>query len=328
MWLIWTQFIGLTLIIGYTGYKLSFFGDQLAIKTNLGRNLVGIILLSTVTSLPELVTGISSVTLNNRPNLAVGDILGSCCFNLSTVVLLDVFYRKGSVYSRTTQGHILTGLMGIILLAFVGFSLAIKDVEWNQFGHISITSLLIPVFYFLVMKEIFRFEKSIVSESTGAASATSVTSDLIFFLINSVIIVMAGSYLPFIAEEIINVMGWSASFVGTVFVAFATSLPEISITISALRMNAAELAFSNLLGSNIFNVVILAIDDFFYKSGSIFSAVSSSHTVTAFSVLMMTGLMLVALMKPPQTKILNFISIFSVLILGIYLTAIYVTFVS
>src|SRR5665648_114838 len=159
------QFILIAIILGYSGFKLSFLADQIAYKTKLGRNLIGIIMLSTVTSLPELVTGISAVTITDNPDLAVGDILGGCSFNLATVVLLDSIYRKGSVFSHSTQGHMFTGLIGMIMISLVGLSLILKNENWFNLHSIGISSIFIFVFYFAGMRAIYNFEVSNIVKS-------------------------------------------------------------------------------------------------------------------------------------------------------------------
>ncbi|MFH1702279.1 MAG: hypothetical protein ABIB41_02445 [Nitrospirota bacterium] len=62
MILLWLGFIVCTSLIFYSGSKLSKYGDIIAEKTGLGRTWIGLVLMASVTSLPELVTGISSVT--------------------------------------------------------------------------------------------------------------------------------------------------------------------------------------------------------------------------------------------------------------------------
>src|SRR3989338_4203238 len=109
---VWLQFAGLALVISFAGYHLSYYADLISERTGLGRNWIGLILLSTITSLPELVSGVSAMAIAQTPDLAVGDILGSCVFNLTLVFVLDLLHREGSVYSRATQGHILAGALG------------------------------------------------------------------------------------------------------------------------------------------------------------------------------------------------------------------------
>ncbi|MGA8862887.1 MAG: hypothetical protein WBM09_07930 [Gallionella sp.] len=121
--LIWTELLICLAAIGYAGYFLSRYGDIIAEKTGMSASWVGLILLSTATSLPELATGISSVSFADAPNIAVGDVLGSTVFNLAILVMLDKLYRRETLYSHAAQGHILSASLGTILIAFAGFSL-------------------------------------------------------------------------------------------------------------------------------------------------------------------------------------------------------------
>ena len=90
--------------MGYAGVKLTVYGDAIADKTGLGGNWIGFLLIGIVTSVPELASGISAVTLADAPDLAVGAIFGACIFNLAIIVILDLLYRKGSIYTSASQG--------------------------------------------------------------------------------------------------------------------------------------------------------------------------------------------------------------------------------
>jgi hypothetical protein len=61
--MIWLQFAAVTGVIVFAGWNLSKYGDVIAEKTGLGRTWVGVILMASVTSLPELMTGVSSVAI-------------------------------------------------------------------------------------------------------------------------------------------------------------------------------------------------------------------------------------------------------------------------
>lgn len=127
-WLLFLEFAGLALAIGTAGYFLSLYGDVIADKTGLGGSWVGFSLLATVTSLPELVTGISSVTYVDVPDIALGNILGSCVFNMLLIVFLDFMHRESSVFTRVSQGHILSAGFGMILLGFVAFNILLHQI--------------------------------------------------------------------------------------------------------------------------------------------------------------------------------------------------------
>ncbi len=108
--------------------------------------------------------------------------------------------------------------------------------------------------------------------------------------------------MPFIGDLLAEVTGLGRSFVGSIFIAMTTSLPELVISISALRIGAADMAIANLLGSNLFNMVILAIDDLAYPDGPLFSAVSRNHAITGTIAVVMTGIVVVSLMYRLEKK--------------------------
>jgi cation:H+ antiporter len=82
-----------------------------------------------------------------------------------------------------------------------------------------------------------------------------------------------------------------------------TSAPEAAVTIAALRIGALDMAIANLLGSNLFDIVILALDDVFYRKGSLFAHVDASHALTAFTAVMMSALVVVGLVFRPQRRV-------------------------
>jgi len=146
MYIIWSQFLVCAALITVSGVYLSRYGDVIADKTGLGGTWIGLILLATVTSLPELAAGVSAVTLAQTPNIAIGGILGSCVFNLFLLTILDILQREESVFSRASRGHILAAGFGVLLLGFVGFNLllggrgiALEDFK-DGFGRVRVHS--------------------------------------------------------------------------------------------------------------------------------------------------------------------------------------------
>lgn len=136
--LIWFEFAVCALLIGLAGTKLCRYADVIADKTGLSGSWIGLILLATVTSLPEMVTGISAITLANVPNIAVGSLLGSCVFNLAILVVLDFLGRGESLYRRASPSHILSAGFGVILIGFVGLSVLLADKATFSVAHMGI----------------------------------------------------------------------------------------------------------------------------------------------------------------------------------------------
>src|SRR3990170_2908958 len=114
------EFFACAAVIFYCGTLLSKYGDVIAEKTGLGRAWIGLVLMAFITSLPELITGISSVTLANVPDIALGDIMGSLIFNISIIAFMDLFYRKNApIFSTVGGGHVISASYGIILIGIV-----------------------------------------------------------------------------------------------------------------------------------------------------------------------------------------------------------------
>jgi cation:H+ antiporter len=329
--MVWFQFAVCVFVISVAGVRLTRYGDVIAYKSGLGGNWIGIVLLATVTSLPELVNGISSVTFADAPDIAAGDILGSCVFNLALIVVVDFMYRPAPVYSKANQGHILSAAFGVLLIGITGFNILLS-AQGNtlRFFHIGLYTPIIMVFYFIAMRTVFRYEKTQMAKFTVLEEdqypGLTLQRAIIRFVIAASLVVVAGSFLPFIGKAIAQQMGWYESFVGTLLIAATTSLPELVVTVAALRLGAVDMAIADLFGSNLFDICILAIDDLLYLKGPLFEHVSPAHAVSAFSAMMMTGVVIVGLFYRPQTRVFKLVGWVSIFLFCIYLLNSYVLY--
>lgn len=307
MILLWLGFVICTALIVYSGTKLSRYGDIIAEKTGLGRAWIGVVLMASVTSLPELVTGISSVTFAGVPDIAIGDVLGSCVFNMLILALLDTVYRVMPISAKAHQGNILSASFGILLLSMVTISLFLGKYI-SPFGWIGPYSLLFIVIYFFAMRLIFFYsrkqisafmkEKAMELKYKDIATKTAIVN----YSINAVIVIAAATFLPEIGKGIAETTGLGQTFVGNIFIAFSTSLPEIVVSLSAVKMDAVDLAIGNLFGSNMFNILILAIDDIFFLKGPILSYVNQNHVISALSAISMMTIAIIGLSYRAEKK--------------------------
>jgi cation:H+ antiporter len=111
----------------------------------------------------------------------------------------------------------------------------------------------------------------------------------------ALIIIVSALTLPYFADHIAEFTGLGRSFVGTFFLAVSTSLPEIAVSLAAVRMGSIDLAVGNLLGSNLFNILILAIDDILYTKGHILKDASANNLLSVFSTILMTAVVIIGL---------------------------------
>lgn len=325
----WLEFVICAALIGIAGSVLTRYGEIIARLTGLSRSWIGLVLLATATSLPELLTGVSAVSVADAPNIAVGDALGSCVFNLSMLVLLDELSRKEPLYRSIDQGHLLSAGFGVILIGSAGaFLLLSQNALSFPFLHVSGYTPFIVVLYLVAIRATFAYERRNKAPSVIIASELGITLRMavIRYLAAATVVVAAGTWLPFIGRDLSNVMGWNATFVGTLFIAAATSIPELAVTISALRLRAVDMAIGNLLGSNLFDILILAVDDIAYTKGPLFSSVAPANAITAFAAVIMSGIFIVAVLYKPETRIGGTIGWTSIALLMVYLFSSYAVY--
>jgi cation:H+ antiporter len=328
--LVWLQFVACTGIILVSGTYLSKYGDVLAEKTGLGRTWIGVVLMASVTSLPELVTGISSVGIFDLPDIALGDILGSCMFNILILALLDFLNGSAPISARAHQGQVLTACFGILLLGLFNVSL-FGAAQMPSLGWVGAYSLVFAAVYLAAMRAVFFYEKKRITELIEAVAEEiryekiSKAKAYRMYGLNALLTIGAATYLPHIGEAIAQMTGLGETFVGSAFIALSTSLPEVVVSIAALKMGAVDMAFGNIFGSNLFNVLILAIDDVFYKKGPILSHVSPNHLVSLSAAIAMTAIATIALTYRAGKK-WYFFAWDSVTILAVYVFALIVLF--
>ena len=308
-------------IIFAAGKKLSYYGDLLAELTGLGKAWIGLILMAAVTSLPELMVGISASAIVQSADLAVGDILGSCAFNLGILSLMDAFLpRERPLFGKASRSHALAAALGTILISIAGLGLFLeKDFVVLNFPGLSVLTLLAG--YLIAVRILFHFQKNnpsdpeIPSESHQHLTLRQVS---LRYALYAAVIIVSALFLPHFADQLSSATGLGKSFVGTLFLAGSTSLPEIAVSLAAVRMGSSGLAIGNLLGSNLFNVLILFLDDIFYSPGHLLQDASEVNLVTAFFVIIMSGVAVVGIIFNEQRKN-TLLSLSTLTIFGLYL---------
>jgi len=303
--LVWIKFIFCILIIFFSGRKVAKYGNIIAEKTGLGGVWIGLVVLAMLTSLPELFTGVSAIRLVDAPDLTIGDLLGANMFNMFNLALLDIVHRNSSLLAVVSRTHRLTGVFSLLLVLLVAISILISNRFYAMgIGWIGWYTPLIILLYFVFIRIIFLSERRQSSLQKVGLELTyrekSAGRVYIYFIISAAFIIGAGVWLAFIGDEIAQVYGWGQSFVGSLFLAFTTTLPEITVSFAAMRIGANDMAVANMIGSNLFNMTIIPVDDLLFLKGPVLAAVSESHLVTAFTVMLMTMIFIAGLSFKPR----------------------------
>jgi len=332
--LVWLKFIICSAVIVFAGTKSARYADTIAEKTGLGRIWIGLLLLAVMTSMPELITGVSAVALvgdGGRPDLGVGTLFGSCVFNISIMAILDVMSRAGPVLNVVSTRQMATAGMGILLGGII-CGTVLGGTGWSglSLGWVGVSSIVVFVLYILGAFGLSRMERKMhtPAEVDPEAGKGSIKSVSIKFALAAVAVIGAGIWISYIGDEIAAVTGWGMSFVGSLLLAITTSLPELVVAISAFRLGAVDMAMANILGANILDLSYIFILDIFYSKGPILANISQANAVTIGVIMAMSSVIIIALLFRQKRKTFRVISWYSILLIGLYLYGAYALFSS
>ncbi len=303
MWQLIGMFAGLAILTVVAGYYLTCLGDTIAEETGFGHNIVGFVLLAAITSLPELSTSITGATLG-QSELVFGNMIGSNIFNTLIIGLILI----GIGWKIRTEGHVrnvLSGAMGITMAAFAGMLIVLKA------GY---SGILLIAAYLFMMAVHYRFERKEQMDAEGEGTPAFYFRKLapvyFKFLFFSVIIVIAGYLMTGICDRIAvtpfhvgkGTLILGRTFVGQMFLAVATSLPELIVSFSAVKLGKIDMAYANVFGSNIFNMAILGISALVYK-GNMFADVGIHIYFSFFIFMLMVSIAIISLKYRVKSRI-------------------------
>jgi cation:H+ antiporter len=252
-----------------SGRHLPQLGSRVASKVGLSATSLGLFVLALITSLPELTVTITALVGQEAPDLALGNILGSNNFNLTTVALLELIFAGGVFLGAVhSSRYTATSWTLLTLTTLVGVGV----VAGGRIDNPALPVLLfsVPVLGICILD--WRVGRQVVSlppvERTPDASRVCSTQDQVQFALLAIVVVVAGILMSRAADAIARhtfvldgrdiVLG--RTFVGSLLLAVATSLPEVTVAIAAVtRERSPDIALGTLMGSNVFNILIFAL---------------------------------------------------------------------
>ena len=260
--------------------KASDYVDLLDKKTSLSGAFIGGIMLSAVTSLPELFTSISATVLIGEPGLCLGNILGSDLFNMAMLSFFLLMFTRTFGKASLSASHRVVTLF--VFACYVLLILDWLDILNIHILSVSLTSVCIVILYVLSVRYMSA-EDGTEEEEEADTSPLTVKQVAIRFVAVSIGIVALSIIITYITDAISIRLNLGQGMAGELFLGIATSLPEAASTVTLLRMGNVDIAFGNIVGSNIFNFIIMAVVDILYH-GSVYDF-SDPQTV----VLMLCG---------------------------------------
>lgn len=299
-------FLASASLVAFAGVWLARAADELAERLGIPRLLVGMLLVASATSLPELVTDVSAA-LAGAPDLAVGDLMGSSMANMAILALIDL-RRRQRVWAHVEVGHARVAAVGIALTALATVGL-LTPAGWSA-GWVGLDTIVVGAAYVAAVRWMRRSPSSrfatgsVLPRPTGwsrpqRGELRGVTAR---FVMAALVILVSAPILVYAAEDVSAALGLGQTFVGTALLAMTTSLPELVASVAAVRLGAFDLAVGNLFGSNAFNMAALLVVDMAYLPGPLLSAVHAGQAVGGVGAILLMAIALAAIVHGQQTR--------------------------
>ncbi|MBY0755084.1 calcium/sodium antiporter [Clostridium sardiniense] len=233
--------------------------SSIAKKIGIPSVIVGLTIVSLGTSAPELaVSSISALQGNN--GIAIGNVLGSNIFNTlvvlgGTAIAMPLIIRK-----RIVKRDFFVNILVAIILYIIAFGISFNGKDGLISRIDGVILLLLCIIYTIVLIRSAIKDKG--SRDTDMESKVATTNirigpNIIKIIVGIIGIVLGGKFVVDSATNIAYSIGMSEKLVGLTIVAVGTSLPELVTSIVAALKGETEIAIGNVLGSNIFNILLI-----------------------------------------------------------------------
>ena len=314
--MIYLEYVILAALVVFLSVRLSYYVDCLDKKTNLSGAFIGGVMLAAVTSLPELFTSLTAVLALDQPDLVQGNVLGSNIFNLCVIGGLMLFTSKRYQKSVIAKSHSTTLWYGLAMYLCVLFAIFHPIEVGFGFLKLNLMSIFIVAIYLINVK-FMKHDESAENDDDIDISLT-VKQIMTRFILYSIALVIVSILLTLVTDKIATALNLGATIAGAIFLGIATSLPELSASINLVRIGNFNASFGNIVGSNLFNFIILCFADVLYVKGGIYLQESQVLNLLGFGIFSMVAALGVIYGKKHRWVVL----LCSVLILASYVLSI------
>lgn len=316
------------------GTRVAGYADTIARKTGIGHVAAGLVLLGGITSLPEIAVAVFSSLAGNTA-LAVNNLLGGIAMQKAILAGVDGFIgRDALTVISASPAVLLQAALSALLLILAAAAVVVGDRPVLGIGIWSWTLLLVYCFSIWTIStaqgrpswEVRGGPRAAADDEQGKENDAGGVAQAIFkTVLAALVILFAGFVLSRTGDAIAEQSGLGQSFVGVALLSFATSLPELSTVTAALKMRRYEMAISDILGTNLFNAMLIFLVDAVYDGDPVFNEVDEFSLLAALLGVLMAAIYLIGLIERRNRTILRF-GVDSVAILVVYLGGLYMLY--
>ncbi len=316
----------LAVLVILVANKASSIVDDIDNNTNVGGALIGGVLLAGVTSLPEFIASLTAA-ISHQPGLAFGNIFGSNVFNVVILGVVNLIFIKKAFLSNINKNnrnanYLLLIIYFVILLPMT-FYLFLTDSNPIQlkFLHFGLISVFIIAIYFINIK--YNPDDGKDNSNKSADPSFDLKKSIVMFTLLSVALVVVAVFLTLVTGEIAVKGNLGQSFAGSLFLGVATSLPELTAVYTLVKLNNYDAAVANIVGSNLFNLVVLAVVDFVTLKENMFYTLFTDASIYENAYILVVigainGLILALMFKIKEDMHIIYRIIPSILLIGNY----------
>lgn len=247
--------LGFFLLIKGSDYLVDN-ASNIAKRLNIKELVIGMTVVAIGTSLPELVVSTTSA-IEKHSDIALGNIIGSNITNLFLILGLCSLIRSLKFEKETIKYENLFVILSTILLIFLSIN-KFSNMP-NYITRLEGFVLLVFCILFIIYNIRMALKNSYTSskDSNCKVKNTRLSTSIMGILIGSLLLKVGGDFVVDNVGLIAISLGVSEKLISLTLVAFSTSLPELITSIEATKRGEVDMAIGNIVGSNIFNVLLI-----------------------------------------------------------------------
>lgn len=240
-----------SLVILYYGAEGLVSGAaSLAKRIGISPLVIGLTIVSIGTSMPELIVSVKAA-MNGQSALSIGNVLGSNFFNIGIILGLSAL-----IYPLAVKRQLLKLDVPVMIFTSLLFFLMFLDYEISRVEAL----VFILLFLSYVSYLLFASKKNAAVEEEEEEEIKQTkhwTLDILFIIVGLLALVYGSDLLVVNATLIAGRLGMSEAMIGLTIVAAGTSMPELATSVVAALKKRSDIAIGNVVGSNIFNVLLI-----------------------------------------------------------------------
>ena len=237
--------LGLAMVVGGAN-ALVDGASSVARRTGVSEFVIGLVIVGFGTSLPELVVSVTGALARNS-DIAVGNVIGSNIFNTALILAVSAMFAPMAITRQNKFRDIPLTILVSFLVAFFGYYGGLSRAE----------GIIMVVLFAIYIIWSFRSDDTAQEQMPEDAKEFGTFASIVLIAGGLACLVFGGRLFVESAENVARMLGVSDKFIAITVLAMGTSLPELVTSVVALAKKRSQMALGNILGSNVFNLLLI-----------------------------------------------------------------------